>query len=83
MLTFPWPVRRRMLLLLSLPPILASCAPLTPTPATSVAAASAEADAGCTAFQRLTFDRLNDTLPTIAGIKAYDAARDAICGMGK
>lgn len=80
MLTFLRPARLRTLLLLSLPLTLQACAQqATPTPAISVAAP----DTACTSFQRLTFDRLNDTLPTIAGIKAYDAARDAICGAGK
>ena len=51
----------------------AACAHLTPTAATSA----------CTAFPRITFDRLNDTLETIRQVKSYDAGRDAICGKGK
>lgn len=50
-----------------------ACALPTPTVATDA----------CVAFKRLTFDRLNDTLPTIAGIKSYDDARDAVCGVGR
>lgn len=45
-----------------------------PTPATNI---------GCLEFNRLTFSRLHDTLETIAGIKAYNAARDKVCGVGK
>lgn len=56
---------------------LAACASQTPTPVTSPAVAA------CAAFSRITFDRLNDTAPTITQIKAYDAARDALCGVGK
>jgi len=37
----------------------------------------------CTAFPRISFDRLNDTLDTIRQVKAYDAARNAVCGVGK
>jgi hypothetical protein len=55
--------------------ILQACASQAPIPATS--------DAGCIEFPRLTFDRLADTLPTIAQIKAYNARRDAVCGPGK
>lgn len=44
---------------------------------------TAETNTACIAFSRMTFDRLNDTLPTIAQIKAYDAARDSLCGNGK
>ena len=57
----------------------AACARQTPTVVTSVAA---PAD-GCVAFKRLTFSRLHDTDETIAGVKQYDARRDAVCGAGK
>jgi hypothetical protein len=59
-----------------LPPllILPACAHQTPT---------AAIDNGCGEFQRITFDRLADTMPTIVEIKAYDAERDAVCGVGK
>lgn len=53
--------------------LLAACEHLTPTPVTSA----------CTAFPRISFDRLNDTEPTIKQVKAYDAGRDALCGKGK
>lgn len=56
--------------LLTLP----ACGHLTPT---------AAIDNGCGEFQRMTFDRLSDTVPTIVEIKAYDAERDAVCGVGK
>lgn len=68
-------------MLLSLP-ILQACATPTQIAGTDPAPLPAP-DTGCIEFPRLTFDRLNDTLPTIAGIKAYDARRDAVCGAGK
>lgn len=55
-------------------PILAACATPAPTVATS---------SGCIDFARLTYDRLNDTLPTIAQVKTYDDQRDKLCGAGK
>lgn len=75
----------RLMLLTALPSlILLSCALQTPTPATSAdTAAGVVTDTGCVAFARLTFDRLKDTDETIRQIKAYDAARDAVCGGGK
>lgn len=57
---------------------LAGCAAQTPTPGISAPAFS-----GCIGFDRITFDRLHDTAPTIQQIKAYDAERDAVCGAGK
>lgn len=62
-------------LLIALPTLtLGACASPTQTVVT---------DTGCLAFSRATFDRLNDTLPTITWVKDYDARRDAICGVGK
>lgn len=63
-----------------------ACAGLTPTAEPkwgSTSFAPAQTDVGCSAFPRLSFDRLYDTLPTIAGIKGYDDKRDAVCGKGK
>lgn len=61
-----------------------SCASQTPSvPLTPIHATSAPASEACTAFPRLSFSRLHDTPETIKGIKAYDAARDALCGVGK
>ena len=63
---------------------LTACAAQTPTPGTeAVAPAKPEPATGCAAFARITFDRLKDTDETIRQVKAYDAARDAICGVGK
>jgi hypothetical protein len=64
------------------------CAALLLTQACSdshpqTAGTSAPANIGCLEFDRLTFSRLHDTEPTIAGIKAYDVARDRVCGVGK
>lgn len=58
--------------------ILTACATPTPIPATNTPPASA-----CAAFARISFDRLKDTDETIRQVKAYDAARDALCGKGK
>ena len=66
--------------------ILAGCAHQTPTAARKLpvwGASTWSPLSGCEAFPRLTFDRLADTLPTIAGVKAYNAKRDAVCGVGK
>ena len=71
------PSRPVLLLALLLPAILTACAAQT-----LIAGTSPKVNAGCLEFPRMTYDRLNDTLPTIAQIKAYDAARDAICGKG-
>lgn len=71
--------RRLTLLTLPLIGILTACAPQTQTPETKVTVT----DTGCTAFARITFSRLHDTDDTIRQVKAYDAARDAICGIGK
>lgn len=70
----------RMLLLSSPLAILAACA----TPAPTVAIKTAPPiDLACSEFPRMTFDRLADTLPTIAEIKSYNAGRDTLCGVGK
>ena len=53
--------------------LLTACAHLTPTPVPSA----------CTAFPRISFDRLHDTDETIRQVKAYDAGRDAVCGKGR
>ena len=68
--------------------ILAACANQTPTAvidarSNEATAAQAPPTAACVAFARLTFDRLKDTPETIVQIKAYDAARDALCGKGQ
>lgn len=71
---------RRLMLALALPPlILAGCVTQTPIAETK----PVQTDSGCVAFARITFDRLHDTTDTIAQVKAYDAARDAVCGKGK
>lgn len=54
------------------PPLCATAAP--PPPPTPSA---------CVAFPRLNYSRLHDTDQTIREIRAYDAARDALCGKGK
>ena len=61
---------------------LAGCAHQTPTLATKPVAAPAY-NAGCLEFPRLSYDRLFDTAPTIEQVKQYNAARDAVCGVGK
>lgn len=77
-----WPMRteQALILLIALSLIPTACARQTPIPATDGGAA---VNIGCLEFSRLTFSRLHDTEPTIAGIKAYDAARDKVCGVGK
>ena len=67
----------QMQLIAALIPILAACATQTPIAETNTPPASA-----CAAFSRITFDRLKDTDDTIKQVKAYDAARDALCGKG-
>lgn len=57
---------------------LTSCASHPPTVATSPAPAMA-----CAAFPRISYSRLHDTDETLRQVKAYDAARDALCGIGK
>lgn len=67
-------------LLFSIPLLtLTACATPTPTPVTS----APPVDLACSEFPRMTFDRLKDTDATIAEIKAYDAGRDKLCGVGK
>lgn len=78
----PKHARLRTLLIGPLLLIPAACASPTPIPAPS-AVTAAGANVGCVEFTRGTFDRLNDTLPTIAWVKSYNAGRDAICGQGK
>jgi len=63
--------------------ILAACAHRTPTAATEPASAPAPRASACSAFARISFSRLHDTAETIRQVKAYDAARDALCGVGK
>lgn len=58
--------------------ILSGCATPAPTPATSV-----PPFAGCTAFPRISYSRQHDTDETIRQVKAYLAARDAVCGVGR
>ena len=70
---------RRTLPVLLLLPILVVCA----TPAPIAVTKAQPVDLACGEFPRLTFDRLHDTLPTIAEIKSYDAGRDKLCGAGK
>lgn len=59
-------------------------APATPiqTVVTSQAppVAPAPVNTACTAFGLISFDRLNDTIPTINQVKAYNAAWTALCG---
>jgi hypothetical protein len=69
----------RTLLWLSLPLTLQACATPTPILVTS----TPPVDLACQEFPRITFDRKLDTLPTIAQIKAYNAGRDKLCGVGK
>lgn len=73
------PKRFRPLMLLSLLPALTlpACATLPPTRATDVAPAVGGA---CLAFGVMNYDRLNDTLPTIAEIKSHNAAYRKLCG---
>lgn len=63
---------------------LAACGHQTQTVATdSTKAAPTAGNIGCVEFDRGTFSRLHDTLPTITFVKKYNAARDAACGKGK
>jgi hypothetical protein len=68
----------RMLLLPSLLATLGACATPTPIPVTEGAPVDP-----CKVFARISFDRLSDTVVTIEQVKAYDAARDSLCGVGK
>lgn len=61
--------------------ILTACAHRAPTAATEPA--TPPSAVACTAFARISFSRLHDTAETIRQVKAYDAARDALCGVGK
>jgi len=67
--------------------ILTACAHQIPTAATSPTSVAPSAPApsqlACAAFPRISFSRLHDTAETIRQVKAYDAARDALCGVGK
>lgn len=74
------PALRRTLLIGPLLLIPAACASPIQTPAISL---SSQVPIACTAFSRISFDRLKDTDETIRQVKAYDAARDAVCGKGK
>lgn len=82
MRTSPKHARLRTLLIAPLLLIPAGCAPLTRIAAPSAVTAAGD-NVGCVEFTRGTFDRLNDTLPTIAWVKSYNAGRDATCGVGK
>jgi len=68
---------------------LTACASRTPTAATEPPPLTAAPSApnpsafACAAFGRISFSRLHDTGETIRQVKAYDAARDALCGTGK
>lgn len=55
-------------------PILQACATPVPTVATS---------SGCLDFARGSYDRLHDTLPTLAWFQTYNDQRDKLCGVGK
>lgn len=69
------PSKPRVWLAISLIGILAACATRTP-----IAAPSAPpANTACTAFGPIVYDRLADTLQTIANIKVHNVAWDAIC----
>jgi hypothetical protein len=59
---------------------LAACAHPTPTAAIDQAAANPPPAAVCAVFKTISFDRLNDTLPTIQQVKASNARRAALCG---
>jgi len=60
-----------MLVLLLTPFLTIGCATQTPTPAP---------DSFCLIDQKIQFDRLDDTLPTIRQVKEHNAAYDAVCG---
>jgi hypothetical protein len=70
----------RTLCFLLLSATLGACASPPPIRVTE---APPPASLACGQFPRPTFDRLHDTLPTIAVIKAIDAWRDQTCGAGK
>ncbi len=64
-----------------------ACATQAPIAGTSpvwgkTAFVAAPTDVVCS-LPRLTFDRLKDTLPTIAEIRDQNAKRDKLCGAGK
>lgn len=80
MLRLQPPVRRLMLQNVILPLMLAGCA--TEVPIAGISPEKALPTA-CTDFARITYSRLMDTEDTLIQLKAYDAARDAICGVGK
>ncbi len=69
-----------MLLTLWLPATLTACAHPTPTAAIDLATANPPPASVCAVFKTITFDRLNDTLPTIQQVKASNARRAALCG---
>jgi hypothetical protein len=59
---------------------LAACAHPTPTAAIDQAQANPPPAAVCAVFKTISFDRLNDTPPTILEVKASNARRAALCG---
>lgn len=62
---------------------LGACGTLTRTAGISNPAPATTPASACSAFSRISFSRLHDTPETIVQVKAYDAARDALCGKGK
>ena len=66
--------------MLSLSATLAACAHPTPTAAIDQAAADPPPTAVCAVFKAISYDRLNDTLPTIQQVKDSNARRAALCG---
>lgn len=70
----PWPLLTPATLGLLLS--LQACATQTPIHATDVAPAVGGA---CLAFGVMNYDRLGDTLPTIAQIKSHNAAYRKLC----
>ena len=67
-----------MLLTLLLCETLAACA--HPTPTAAIDPASPPPAEICSVFKTISFDRLNDTLPTIEQVKDSNARRAALCG---
>lgn len=76
MRTSPKPFKPLTLLICGLALSLQACA--TQTPIHAIDAAPAVGGA-CLAFGVMNYDRLNDTLPTIAQIKSHNAAYRNLC----
>lgn len=68
------------LLIGSLSLTLVACASPTRTQETEKAAAQPAPSQVCAVFKTITFDRLNDTLPTIQQVKDSNARRASLCG---